>query len=588
MERTRALALSRTRTLSARHVTTWLALLGLLATPSCKDTNQPLAVESLAEGGPSMQATGAPATFTDGTSPNVGIRIYKDHDAWRLTSDGGRDEASLRSMEKVKGRDFSVQPMSSLASGIPAGTRVVIITANSLGDAVTSEAQRSAAAQDALVAFLGTGGTLVLDLADNESANGYMAPGAAGTPSLDVPPKPGCPDATFAPAAFGADGAPGTADDHRIVRGVDGLAGNADDLDDEKIDLANGGQAGIDRSGPSRGCAVAHGSLENGITLPSHAKVLATATWPDGQRPVLAEYCHVGGWVVVNTFTLGYFGHKPREGASDPIRSSYLQKSLFAYALSPENRDDAKPVLTVPENRTVNTDAGLPSARVDVGTASAADNCSDALVAISAARSDGARLDAPYAVGTTTITWTARDGAGNEVTDTQTITVKDGEAPAISVPADFAVNATMPGGAMVEYARSASDNVGVTSLSCSRESGTTFAIGAHEVSCTAMDAAGNSTSRGFTVTVLGAPEQIVNLIEYVKGATIPSPQRTQLLDLLAKVLADARHTDQACKGFDLLIAWVQSHSGSAFPADKAERIIADARRIKDVIGCPAS
>jgi hypothetical protein len=716
MEFIRASAPRRERLLRAQRATTRFALLALLAAPGCADVDRPVGVApgpvvlnvSEADAELTTHPIGAPSTYTDGPSASVSsarvgaaglapllsvavaaptadprtvVRIYKDHDAWRSISDGGRDEASLVSMGKVKGTDFFVHPVSSLASGIPAGTRVVIITANSAGNTATSAAQRSDAAQEKLVEFLQTGGTLLVDLADNEPAEGYRAPGASGFPLYEVPPRPICDDATLTPAALGADGALGTADDHRFVRGPDGVPANADDLDNVKIDLSNGGsdQQDPDMTEPSSpiGCSVAHGDLQDhgdagGIKLPGNARVLATATWGSEQRPVLAEYCHAGGRVVVNTLTLGYFDHKPREGMSVPLRMSFIQKSLYAYALSaetycnkaptimapanlelatdggactaaildvgePDVVDDAegvtfagrrsddqaldapypkgvtsiswtatdaegesasatqtvsvsdleKPVVAAPANRTVNTDPGLPNARIDVGTASASDNCSDVAVTITATRSDGAlALDAPYGVGTTTITWTARDGSGNEATAVQTIVVNDAEAPVVTVPANFIVSATMPTGAIVNYAASASDNVSVTSWSCTRESGTVFPMGRNSVTCTAADAAGNSTSRDFTAMVLGAPEQIVQLIEYVKGVTIPSVYQTQLLDFLTKVLSDPRNTPYACRTLDYFIAAVKLRRGTAIAAAKADRMIADARRIKAVLGCP--
>jgi hypothetical protein len=670
------------RILSAPPVAARLATLAMLAGLGCKDANQPVGVEP---GGqvnfaPSTSAAGAPATFTDGpvaaraaSSANI-VRIYKNHDAWRAISDGGRDEMSLVKMGMVKGADFFVHPMSSLASGVPEGTRVVIISANSTGDAATSETQRSAEAQEALTSFLRTGGTLLVDLADNEADEGYRAPGSTGTPAYSMPPKPVCGDATLTAAALGPDGLAGTVDDHRFALGPDGLAGTADDVGHETIDLAHGGISGADRSADPtdlvRGCSVAHGNLEDGFTLPKTAQVLATATWPDGQRAVLAEYCHAGGRVIVNTFSLGYFGHRPREGAYVPIRSTYVQRSLYAYALSPESycypppaitaprdvyvgtdaglctatnvnlgaphvvhfadlvsverrrgdgqplhapypkgattimwtvtdargetaeatqtvtvRDLERPRTTIPANKTVNTDPGRPTATVDVGSASATDNCGGA-VAVVARRSDGApTLGAPYFVGRTTITWTTRDAAGNEGTAEQQIVVRDAEAPVLSVPASFTVNATTPGGASVQFTVSANDNVAVTSFSCDRSTGTWFPIGATTVSCSAADRAGNSGAASFTVTIEGAPEQIAKLMSYVRGVLPTSPHEAELVDLLRKALADVGNRAAACSGLDLFIASVSAKSGTLVPADKANRMIADAARIKNVLGC---
>ena len=82
--------------------------------------------------------------------------------------------------------------------------------------------------------------------------------------------------------------------------------------------------------------------------------------------------------------------------------------------------DNENPVITCPANKIVSTDVGSCSATVSVGTATATDNCGATVAGV---RSDAAVLTASYSFGTTTITWTATDAAGNKATCTQTITV---------------------------------------------------------------------------------------------------------------------------------------------------------------------
>ena len=106
-----------------------------------------------------------------------------------------------------------------------------------------------------------------------------------------------------------------------------------------------------------------------------------------------------------------------------------------------------------------------------------------------------------FAIGTTTVTCTATDVAGNTATATFTVTVEDTTAPTWTVPADITEEATSASGAVVNYTASASDIVGVASSSCSPVSGSTFAIGTTPVTCTAADAAGNTGTASFNVTV---------------------------------------------------------------------------------------
>ena len=93
--------------------------------------------------------------------------------------------------------------------------------------------------------------------------------------------------------------------------------------------------------------------------------------------------------------------------------------------------DTEPPVLTCPSNKMVSTDPGKCYATVDPGMATATDNCPG--VTVVGVRSDGKSLDEPYPKGVTTITWRARDAAGNEASCVQTITVTDTEKPVITL-----------------------------------------------------------------------------------------------------------------------------------------------------------
>jgi hypothetical protein len=91
--------------------------------------------------------------------------------------------------------------------------------------------------------------------------------------------------------------------------------------------------------------------------------------------------------------------------------------------------DNTAPTLSVPADITTDAPADSCSANVDPGTATGSDNCPT--VTITGVRSDSLALNAPYPVGVTTITWTAKDASNNTTTGVQTITVKDAQAPTI-------------------------------------------------------------------------------------------------------------------------------------------------------------
>jgi hypothetical protein len=131
---------------------------------------------------------------------------------------------------------------------------------------------------------------------------------------------------------------------------------------------------------------------------------------------------------------------------------------------------------------------------------------------------------------------------------------------------------------------SAADNVGAEAM-CSPASGATLAAGVHAIGCTATDAAGNQAQGTFNVTVLGAAEQIANLIELVKGVSIPATYRTQLIGTLQTVLANPRSTRLACPALSFFISAVRAKSGTLIPVDRATQMIDDATRIRAVLGC---
>jgi hypothetical protein len=93
--------------------------------------------------------------------------------------------------------------------------------------------------------------------------------------------------------------------------------------------------------------------------------------------------------------------------------------------------DNTPPVITTPANIVVNAPPNSCSANVNPGTATATDNCAG--VTVAGVRSDSQPLNAPYPVGTTTITWTATDAHGNTASGTQTVKVNDATPPTITL-----------------------------------------------------------------------------------------------------------------------------------------------------------
>jgi uncharacterized repeat protein (TIGR01451 family) len=175
--------------------------------------------------------------------------------------------------------------------------------------------------------------------------------------------------------------------------------------------------------------------------------------------------------------------------------------------------DTTAPVITCPANIVSSNDPGTCSATVNPGTATATDNC-DSTPTISGTRSDNQPLNAPYPKGTTIITWSAADDAGNTSSCTQSVTVNDTEPPTISCPGNI-VTGNDPGvcGAVVVYATPVgSDNcAGATTAQTSGlPSGSTFPVGTTTNTFEVTDSSGNKTSCSFTVTVNDVENPVIS------------------------------------------------------------------------------
>ncbi|MBX2890181.1 MAG: HYR domain-containing protein [Saprospiraceae bacterium] len=167
--------------------------------------------------------------------------------------------------------------------------------------------------------------------------------------------------------------------------------------------------------------------------------------------------------------------------------------------------DNEDPSITCPANIVRNNDWNKCSATVTfLGTPVTADNCGVASVTNNA-------VGNVYPVGVTTVTWTVVDGAGNDATCQQTITVIDYQPPHVVCPADiYTVNdPNLPCQAYVEYEATATDNcpgVVITYSEWPPSDNGYFSIGTTMVMVTATDAAGNEDNCMFNIVVSPAPE----------------------------------------------------------------------------------
>ena len=147
---------------------------------------------------------------------------------------------------------------------------------------------------------------------------------------------------------------------------------------------------------------------------------------------------------------------------------------------------------------------GFGSASVSYGEAQASDNVAVAAVGCSPPRGSA------FGVGTSNVTCTASDAAGNEASCVFTVDVASASAPPLVCPAAVSVSDGGRGSAAVAYAAPAN-------ASCSLASGSEVGIGERVVVCRSTDGSGQACS--FVVRVLDTTAPTVTCPADVSVAT---------------------------------------------------------------------
>lgn len=200
--------------------------------------------------------------------------------------------------------------------------------------------------------------------------------------------------------------------------------------------------------------------------------------------------------IITRTFTA-------TDGATPSNSSSAVQTITVA--------DGIAPTINAPSDVTAYTGPGATSCGIDVslGTPTTDDNCAGVTVTRSPSGNS-------FGVGTTDVTWTATDAAGNTATAIQHVTVNDNTVPTIAAPPDKTIyTGTGATSCSVTVAdlnatlgtATAADNCpGVT---WARGGGNVFQLGNTIITYTATDVHGNTASATQTVTVTDNTAPIV-------------------------------------------------------------------------------
>ena len=173
--------------------------------------------------------------------------------------------------------------------------------------------------------------------------------------------------------------------------------------------------------------------------------------------------------------------------------------------------DTTKPVLVIPDS--ITTEATSIRTPVNIGKATATDIFKVDL-----------KSDAPadYPVGTTTVTWTAKDENGNVITKEQIITIVDTTKPVLVVPGPVTAEAIAIETPVSIGGATASDIFKVDVISDAPEK---YKLGKTTVKWTATDANGNVSTAEQVITIVDTTKPVITAPEGItaEATAINSP-----------------------------------------------------------------
>ena len=169
----------------------------------------------------------------------------------------------------------------------------------------------------------------------------------------------------------------------------------------------------------------------------------------------------------------------------------------------------------------------------------------------------------------------------------------DATPPALTLPSPITVNATSPAGASVSYSVSATDPDDASSsltIGCAPASGSFFPIGVTSVRCDASDLAGNTTTGSFAITVLGATDQLTNLIQVVDSLDLRTGVNNSLDVKLQQAVASlnairAHDNLTACNALTAFMNEVRAQTGESFASSVGAALLAAASDIEAALPC---
>ncbi len=248
-------------------------------------------------------------------------------------------------------------------------------------------------------------------------------------------------------------------------------------------------------------------NIDPTITCPSDITAYAdattngtTVTWA---APVTSDNCSIGS--VTSSFQSGTTFTLGTQSVTYTVIDGSGNSAVCTFNVTV--LDTVSPVITnCPSDITQNNDAGNCNAVVVWTAPTFFDNSGSYTVVWSHNSGD------VFAVGTTTVTATVTDAAGNTTVCSFDVTVEDNEAPVVTAPSDVTVNADAgscdaASSGVVIGTPTVSDNCGIASTT--NNVPTAYTLGSNTVTWTVTDIHGNTTIVTQTVTVLDAEDPVI-------------------------------------------------------------------------------
>lgn len=255
------------------------------------------------------------------------------------------------------------------------------------------------------------------------------------------------------------------------------------------------------------------------VSAPADMTVSTSATTCDAivtwTSPVVSDNC-TSAPTVTSTHASGDTFAKGTTTVTYTVTDAEGNDETHSFDVTVE--DNTAPIITAVTDITVDVDAAsCESANPGVVTPSATDNC-DATVTVTGVRSDALALNAPYPLGTTTITWSASDSEGNAATSlTQDVTVLDTIAPYVTQ--QLADTLYVDENSCVFYLEAWRDSIqfsdncgGVATLTSARPANLFLNKGTHVINYTLTDVDGNTRVYNHAVEIMDTiPPVLLNM-----------------------------------------------------------------------------